>query len=116
MDKREIEKLRLKTQMSETLHLINTSPYQSLRDNATLKLKFLQEQYKGAFGEYSKDHEIIVENNEETFPLSANRIFNVLSGASFEKWYEKDFIDFIEGVENAKDKATILKDLKDMFK
>lgn len=63
MDKRDIEKLRLKTQMNEVLHLVNTSPYQSLRQNAELKLKFLQEQYKGAFGEYSKEHEIIVEKD-----------------------------------------------------
>ncbi len=60
MDKRDIEKLRLKTQMNEALHLVETSPYQSIRQNAELKLKFLQEQYKGAFGEYSKDHEIKV--------------------------------------------------------
>jgi len=69
MDKRDIEKLRLKTQMNETLHLVETSPYQSIRQNAELKLKFLQEQYKGAFGEYSKEHEIAEKGMYEGKPF-----------------------------------------------
>lgn len=68
MDKRDIEKLRLKTQMSEALHIVTTSPYQSLKDNASLKLKFLQEQYKGAFGEYSTEH-LIEEKQKDNWEV-----------------------------------------------
>lgn len=55
-------------------------------------------------------------NNEETFPSSANRIYNVLSGGTFEEWYNKDFMDYIEGDDKAKSKGDILADIKDMFK
>jgi hypothetical protein len=116
MQKKDIEKLRMKTVMSESFNLIKNSPYQSIRDNAVLKLKFLQEEFKAIFGEYSEEHVIIVENNEQTFPLSSNRILNVLGGRTFEEWYKKDFIDFIEGDEKAKSKEAILKDIENMFK
>ena len=56
-------------------------------------------------------------NNEQTFPLSANRILNVLSGSTFEKWYKKDFLDFIEGADDkSKTKQQILEDIINMFK
>ena len=54
--------------------------------------------------------------NETTHPISANRIYNVLSSATFEKWYNKDYMDHIEGDEKAKDKAQILYDIEHMFK
>jgi hypothetical protein len=56
IQKRDIEKLRMKTVMSEALNAVINSPYQSIRENAELKLKFLQEEYKGIFGEYSEEH------------------------------------------------------------
>lgn len=63
MQKRDIEKLRMKTVMSESLSLVKNSPYQSIRDNAALKLKFLQEEFKAIFGEYSEEH--VLENELE---------------------------------------------------
>lgn len=58
----------------------------------------------------------ITENNEQTFPISPNRILNVLSGSSFEKWYNKHFMDFIEGDEKSKTKMEILEDIRNLFK
>lgn len=55
-------------------------------------------------------------NNEETFPSSANRIYNILTGRTFEEWYNKDFMDYIEGDDKAKSKKDILADIKNLFK
>lgn len=54
--KREIEKMRMKTIMAEAFKAAMTSPYTSIRENAGLKLKFLQEEYKTTFGEYSSEY------------------------------------------------------------
>ncbi len=58
----------------------------------------------------------LLENNEQTFPLSPNRILNVMSGSMFEKWYDKDFIDYIEGTDGCKSRQEILEDIKNVFK
>lgn len=44
------------------------------------------------------------------------KILNMLEGSKFEKWYEKDFIDYISGDKNAKSREEILSDIKSMLK
>lgn len=61
-------------------------------------------------------HIKLFENNEESFPSSTNRIYNILSGSTFEKWYNKDFMDHMEGTDNSKTREDILADIKNMFK
>ncbi|MDD5649665.1 MAG: hypothetical protein PHF86_04495 [Candidatus Nanoarchaeia archaeon] len=39
----------------------------------------------------------------------------MLSGHEFEKWYEKDFMDYISGEENAKTEEQILEDIKQLL-
>jgi len=114
--KKDIEMLRLKTRLAECKQVFETSPYASQKEVAKNTLDSLQEDFKTLTGDYASDYLIKEESNETTFPLSPNRIFNVLSGSTFEKWFEKDFADFIEGDEKAKDKAAILEDIKNLFK
>lgn len=61
-------------------------------------------------------HIKLFENNEATFPLSPNRILNVLSGSRFEKWYDIAFKNYVEEKDNCKSKEEILEDIKNMFK
>ena len=63
MDKKSIERIKLRTQMSEMKHVIETSRYAFMKENAEKGLSVLQESYKNIFGEYSKDH-IIEDVNE----------------------------------------------------
>jgi hypothetical protein len=78
IQKRDIEKLRMKTVMSEAFNLIKTSPYQSIRENAATKLKFLQEEFKGAFGEYSEEHQIIEEGTIKYAEMPIGRLIDIL--------------------------------------
>lgn len=55
-------------------------------------------------------------SGEDSFPTSGNRLYNILSGSRFEKWYDKDFVDHIEGTEKCKTKLDILDNIHDMFK
>jgi len=114
--KKDIELLRLKTRLAECKQVLETSPYASQQTVAKNTLDNLQEQYKEITGEYAADYLMVVENNEESFPTSANRIYNILSGGTFEEWWKKDFMDHIEGTDNAKSREDILADLKNMFK
>jgi hypothetical protein len=43
------------------------------------------------------------------------KILWMLSGHEFEKWYEKDFMDYISGEENAKTEEQILEDIKQLL-
>lgn len=45
-----------------------------------------------------------------------NKILEVLSSHKFESWYEKDFLDYVQGEVDAKSKEEILKDIKSIFK
>lgn len=43
------------------------------------------------------------------------KVFKMLMSAKFVYWYENEFLEFVEGQENAKTKEEILKDLKRML-
>ena len=75
LNRNEVDKIRRKTIMSEAYHVSLTSAYQSIRDNARLKLKFLQEEYKAAFGEYAEEF-LIKENLNESEELNENETPN----------------------------------------
>lgn len=112
MEKKQFDKIRLTTQMNEMVHIAKTSPYKSQVEQAKRTLNAIQEQYKAKFGEYSADH-LIVETYVKTADVD---VYDVLSSATFEKWYKKDFIDHIEGVDGAKSKEEIINDIAEMFK
>ena len=44
------------------------------------------------------------------------KILELLMGAKFERWYENDFMDYVEGEANSKCKEEILADLEKMLK
>lgn len=67
----------MKTVMSETLNSVN-SPYKSIRENAELRLKFLQEEYKSSFGEYSAEH--IIPLKEDTIKYAEMNIGELIKG------------------------------------
>lgn len=54
---------------------------------------------------------VITENMEKE-----RNILNTLVSHDFDKWYEKDFLDFVKGETNAPSREQILKDIKDLFK
>ena len=56
----------------------------------------------------------IIPAPKEKFEEVAEPILEMLSGAEFEKWYETDFMDYVEGEENAKTKREILYDIARM--
>ena len=62
-NKKSIEKLKLKTQMSDIKNVVIKSFLKSEKENAVKHLSLLQEQYKELFGEYSREH--ILESNDE---------------------------------------------------
>jgi hypothetical protein len=63
------------------------------------------------------DENLSEDNSGTTWGNPENlKIFNTISGSSFEKWYDKDFNDFIAGDEKAKSKTDILKDIFNLFK
>ena len=43
------------------------------------------------------------------------KIYQMLMGASFETWYENEFMDHVEGEEGAKSKEEIIEDIKRML-
>ena len=47
--------------------------------------------------------------------VTPQEIFDVLSSSSFERWWDKHFMDFISGEENAKSKEQILADIARIF-
>ena len=40
------------------------------------------------------------------------KILDMLMGARFDRWYNSDFMDFVEGEENAKSREEILEFIK----
>jgi hypothetical protein len=62
LNKKEIEKIRLRTQMNEMKHIVLTSPYASVKESAQNSLDSLQETYKSLFEEYSAEHLIVNES------------------------------------------------------
>ena len=44
------------------------------------------------------------------------KVLEMLMGAKFERWYENDFMDYVEGEADAKCKEEILADLEKMLK
>lgn len=63
LNKKEIEKIRLKTQMNEMKHVMLTSPYESAKSSAKTALDSLQEKYKELFEQYSEEHIVVNENH-----------------------------------------------------
>jgi hypothetical protein len=47
--------------------------------------------------------------------VTVKQVYQMLMGASFEKWYERAFMDHVEGEEGAKDEAAIITDLKGLL-
>ena len=43
------------------------------------------------------------------------KVFEMLMSAKFAYWYENEFLDFVEGEENALSKEQILADIKQML-
>ena len=61
----------------------------------------------------------IVLNEEELIEGAddqAKKMFGVFMGGSFDRWYTKDFTDFIEGEEDAPSQEEIMNEIKRMFK
>jgi hypothetical protein len=44
------------------------------------------------------------------------KVLEMLMSAKFERWYENEFMDFVEGVELPPSKKEILQDLENMLK
>ena len=47
--------------------------------------------------------------------MDVEQVYQMLMGASFEKWYEDEFVDHTVGEEGAKSKKEILEDIKRML-
>jgi len=45
-----------------------------------------------------------------------DKVYDMLSGADFERWYPKDYIDHIEGAPKAKSRDDIISDIKTMLR
>lgn len=64
-NKRIIDKIRLRTKMSEMKHVFSTTPYKSTKDNAKAHMSMLQEEYRSICGEYAEDLKIVENVNED---------------------------------------------------
>jgi len=57
----------------------------------------------------------LLSKKEKISPI-IQKILDALGSGAFEKWYAGDFVDFIGGMDNAKSKDKIIKDIKKIFK
>ena len=101
MQKRDIEKLRMKTVMTEAFIQATKSPYQTIRNNAEQKLKFLQEEYKANFGEYSEEHIIKVEEaikyGKKSIKVLIDDLIKLQSEGETEVWIDGTLLSGVKG-------------------